>query len=161
KYAAPPLFCLIGILFMAPSLIKDSTYRLINNDKDFEKEAPFKFIIENEDLKALQFEDFNLKVNIDGDVLPNEVYIEIDGYNYKLNKVDADLFEYTFRNIQKSTNFTLNAAQVKGLKHTLEVIEKPNIANFVVGLRYPSYLDRNNEELDNIGDLIIPEGTII
>jgi hypothetical protein len=161
KYAAPPLLCLVAILLMSPSLIKDSTYRLINNDRDFEKDAPFKFIIENKNLSALQFEDFVLKVNIEGDLLPEEVFINIDGYNYKLNKVEADQFEYTFRNVQKSTDFLINAAQVKGLMNTLEVMEKPNIANFVVGLRYPTYLDRNNEELDNIGDLIVPEGTVI
>ena len=161
KYAAPPLLCLIAIMLMSPSLIKDSTYRLVNNNKDFEKEAPFRFSIENKNLTAVQFEDFNLKINVDGTVLPQDVFIEIDGYNYKLNKLATDQFEYTFRNVQKSTAFTLNAAEVKGLPSTLNVIEKPNISNFVVGLRYPSYLNRNNEELDNIGDLIVPEGTII
>lgn len=161
KYAAPPLLCLAAILLMSPSMIKDSTYRLINNDKDFEKDAPFKFLIENKNLTTLQFEDFVLKVNVEGEILPAEVFINIDGYNYKLNKIEADQFEYTFRNVQKTTDFILNAAQVNGYKNTLKVLEKPNIANFVVGLRYPIYLNRTNEELNNIGDLIVPEGTVI
>jgi hypothetical protein len=161
KYAAPPLLCLIAIMLMSPSLIKDSTYRLLNNDKDFEKDAPFRFIIENKSLKALQFEDYTLKVQVDGQVLPQDIFVEIDGYNYKLNKLGADDFEYTFRNVQKSTIFTLNAADVKGLPSTLIVLEKPSISNFAASLRYPAYLNRNNEELDNIGDLIVPEGTII
>ena len=66
KYALPPVLCLVGLLFMSPSLITKSSYRLFNNNEDFEKEAPFRFDVVNEDLKAMQFQDFTLKVKIEG-----------------------------------------------------------------------------------------------
>lgn len=47
KYVLPPALILVGILFMAPSLIKDSTYRILNNSKEFKPEAPFTFKVVN------------------------------------------------------------------------------------------------------------------
>jgi hypothetical protein len=41
---------------------------------------------------------------------------------------------------------------------TLDVI-KPGITSFDIGLDYPSYTGRHDEELHNIGDLVVPEGT--
>jgi len=41
RYTLPPLMLLFFILLAAPSLIKDSTNRLYNNDKEFERDAPF------------------------------------------------------------------------------------------------------------------------
>jgi len=39
---------LIVLLFAAPSLITDSTNRLVKYNKEFEKPAPFTFILDNE-----------------------------------------------------------------------------------------------------------------
>ena len=47
KYALPPFLLLIVLVFAAPSIITDSTNRIINNNKDFEREAPFRFEILN------------------------------------------------------------------------------------------------------------------
>lgn len=161
KYALPPVLCLVGLFFMSPSLIKNSTYRLLNNNEDFEKEAPFHFTIENENLKATQYADFVLNVNVDGDVLPAEVFLDIDGFSYRLEKKSANNFEYTFRNVQKEVNFYLKAGEVSSDDLTLEVLPKPHIANFSTLLDYPAYTQKDDEKLSNVGDLIIPEGTNI
>ena len=161
KYALPPVLCLVGLFFMSPSLIKNSTYRLLNNNEDFAKEAPFHFTVENEDLKASQYSDFVLKVNVDGKALPAEAFLEIDGFSYRLEKKNADSFEYTFRNVQKEVKFQLKAGGVSSENLTLEVLPKPHISNFTTFLDYPAYTQRNDEKLSNVGDLIIPEGTNI
>ncbi|MEY4135426.1 MAG: hypothetical protein RL386_1776, partial [Bacteroidota bacterium] len=86
RFALPPLLVLMVLLFAAPSVIKESTYRLINNSKEFFRPAPFGFSLETSALQVIQYEDFNLNVQIEGEQLPNEVYIEIDDYRYLLNK---------------------------------------------------------------------------
>lgn len=160
KYALPPLMLLVILLFAAPSLIKDGTNRLIRNNEAFERPAPFSFVVEQEaDLEVIQYGDFPLTVRVEGDVLPAEAFIEVDGYRYRLQKENASTFTYQFSNVQEDTPFQLAAAEVESKDFTLEVLPKPNIASFSVELDYPNYLGRPDETLANIGDLTVPAGT--
>ena len=52
RYAIIPLCAFIVILFTAPSLIKESTKRLIEHGTHFEKPAPFTFELLNKELKT-------------------------------------------------------------------------------------------------------------
>jgi hypothetical protein len=155
KYALPPLLLLLVILFAAPSLITDGTNRLIRNNDKFERPAPFKFVIDKTDeLEVIQYGDFPLTVKVEGDVLPAEAYIEVDGYRYRLQKVNANTFSYQFSNVQEDTEFKLSTAEVESDDFTLAVLAKPNIAAFTVDLDYPAYLGRRNEQLSNNGPSI-------
>ncbi|MFZ4425797.1 MAG: DUF4175 family protein [Saprospiraceae bacterium] len=161
RFALPPLLVLMVLLFAAPSVIKESTYRLINNSKEFFRPAPFGFSLETSALQVIQYEDFNLNVQIEGEQLPNEVYIEIDDYRYLLNKENVAAFSYLFKNVQNDVSFRLVAAGVFSRKYTLKVLRKPNLATFEVELNYPDYTGKKDETLENVGDLIVPEGTQI
>ncbi|MCB9038106.1 MAG: DUF4175 domain-containing protein [Lewinellaceae bacterium] len=161
RYALPPLLLLIVILFINANLITDSTSRIINNNKAFKKPAPFSFQVENSQLKAIQFEDFPLAVRIEGDQLPNEVFIDIDNYQYRLTKEAPNLFTYRFNNVQKEVDFFLFSSGVESENYTLDVLKKPNVAGFDVKLDYPAYTERKDEELSSIGDLVVPVGTNI
>lgn len=161
RYALPPLMLLLVILFAAPSMIKDSTNRLINNGKKFERPAPFSFVIDQENLSVMQFEDFPLSVTIEGEELPNEVFIDIDDYQYRLTKEAPNLFTHRFVNVQKDTPFKLYSTGVASDKYTLEVLLKPNILGFDVNLDYPAYTQRKDESLNSIGDIVVPVGTNI
>lgn len=159
KYALPPFLLLIVILFAAPSMITDSTNRIINNDKKFEKAAPFKFLIDNRDLSVVQFRDYDLKVHVEGEVMPNEVYVSFDNFQYKMTRESGSTFSYTFKNVQKNRDFTLNSGKVSSASHTLKVLAKPNMANFKIDVDYPAYTGRTDETVQNMGDLVVPEGT--
>ncbi|NNF35337.1 MAG: DUF4175 domain-containing protein [Saprospiraceae bacterium] len=161
KYALPPFLLLLVLLFAAPSLIKDGAHRIINNDKEFEREAPFSFAIENKDLKAVQFEDFTLDVVTEGEVSPQEAFIEVNDFQYRLKKVEPGKFSYTFKNVQKESTFKIFSGDVSTAEQTLEVLVKPNLANMDIDLDYPSYTGRRDESISNTGDLVIPEGTRI
>ncbi len=159
RFAIPPLLLLLVLLFAAPSMITDSTNRLINNNKEFEREAPFSFNIEDQELSVVQYSDFDLKVKIEGELLPEEVFIDIDNYHYRLSKEAPNLFSYTFSNVQKETDFQLFSSGVKSEDYKLNVLKKPNILGFDVKLDYPAYTQRKDEEVSNIGDLVVPVGT--
>ena len=159
KYALPPAMALLVMLFAAPSLIKDSTHRIINNNTAFEKAAPFHFNIANEALSVVQYEDFDLKVNITGSVLPDEVFVEVDNFQYRMKKLNKDQFSYTFNSVQKDVEFNVFSGNVRSVTHELDVLLKPNLSSFEVALDYPSYTGRKDEVLNNIGDMLLPEGT--
>jgi hypothetical protein len=159
KYALPPFMLLIILVFAAPSLITDSTTRIINNNKVYEKDAPFKFVIDQEDLEVLQYDDYNLKVTTVGDVRPESVFIDIDGYQYRLKEDAEGNFNYVFRNIQKETEFKLFSGKIDSDAYTLNVLKKPNLTDFTVILDYPAYTKRKDEQLNSVGDFIVPQGT--
>ncbi len=162
KYTLPPLLLLLVIILAAPSLISDSTRRLMNNSQDFERPAPFRFVIdEGQKLEVVQFGDYDLQIKVEGDLLPNEAFIEVANYRYRLQKNSPNSFSYKFSNVQDKLPFKLRSGDISSREYELAVLPKPSIAAFEVKLDYPTYLGRKNETLSSIGDLSVPVGTSI
>ncbi len=159
KYALPPLLLLLFIFFAAPSILREGTKRLFNNSTKFEKPAPFKFLVNPDSLRAVQFSDFPLRVEVEGAALPNEVFIDLGGAQYRLAKEAGNVFSYRFTNVQRDTKFKLFGGGVESDEFKIDVIEKPNILSFSVKLNFPKYIGRQNEQLENVGDLVVPQGT--
>ncbi|MFM2225052.1 MAG: hypothetical protein RJA07_1254 [Bacteroidota bacterium] len=161
KYAIVPTLALIAILLIVPSWITKPTKRLLNPTEHFEREAPFEFIILNKNLEVLQQNDITLQLKISGKILPDEVFVNWQNNDYKLQKKSANEFEYKLSNLQKTTAFHFEAAGFKSKEFQIKVISRPMIVGFDLQVNYPSYLGRKNEALKNIGDMEVPEGTTL
>lgn len=161
RYALPPVLMLLFLFLGAPNILREGTMRLLNSSKKFEKPAPFRFMVNVNDLKAVQFSDFVLNVGVEGSVLPNEMFVEIGNVQYRLEKDAADKFSYTFSNVQKDIEFRLFGGGVESEDYTLTVVRRPNIASFDVKIKFPEYIGRPAEELANVGDLVLPQGASI
>lgn len=159
RYALPPALILLAIFFASPTMITDPTHRIINNNTEFEKAAPFSFEIMNRELEAVQSSDYIIQVSTEGKVEPAEVFIDIDNFQYRMRKSEDGFFTYTFKNLQKPQSFELFSGRVRSKSYKLNVLAKPNLTNFEVRLDYPSYTGRKDETLSNIGDLVVPAGT--
>lgn len=159
KYAVPPFTIFLILLFAAPSLITDSTHRLINNNKQFEKDAPFHFRVDEASLEALQYDDLPITVEVDGEVKPKDVFIDVDGYQYRLKDDGNGKYSYIFRNIQKEMQFNLFSGKVRSDDYNISVLKKPSLSDFTVTLDYPGYTGRKDETVNSIGDFIVPQGT--
>ncbi|HQT22112.1 MAG: hypothetical protein B7X86_05370 [Sphingobacteriales bacterium 17-39-43] len=161
KYLLAPLAIIIIVFFAAPSILSESTERLINHNKRFVKKAPFSFEIINEQLSVVQGSDFTLLVKLTGNEIPDEIYLE-DGLNtFKLEKDNIIRFKYTFRNLQKNKKIILKAGEFRSEDYVLEVKARPTLLDFDVFIEYPSYINKSNETLENTGDLSVPEGSRI
>ncbi len=161
KYAIAPLLVIIAIIFTNAGIITESAHRLANPGEFFEAAAPFKFEIQNKNLKAVENEDFPLEVKLTGQEIPQEVSILVDGNEYPLNREGTIDFNYVFRNLQKTKTFRLYADGFTSKEYTLEVLPNPIVLNFDVELQYPKYTNKKNEVLKNTGDLVVPAGTNI
>jgi len=159
KYALPPVLALVVLLFAAPSIITDSTSRILKNNQEFERAAPFKFSLVTDNLEVVQFQDYQLDIKVDGAVLPDEAFIMVDNYQYRLTKKSPSTFSYNFSNVNKDTKFKIYSGVVTTKDYTLDVIEKPNIEGFDISLDFPAYTGRADERLSSIGDVIVPQGT--
>jgi len=161
KFAIVPIVLLVLILFTAPGFITDPTTRLLKHNTYYEKMPPFQFNVLNKKMTSFQQEDFQLDVKLTGDEIPDNVYIDVNGIQYLLNKENTVLFHYTFKNLQKDIPFKLMADNYESQPYTLKVLPKPIILNFDISLQYPAYINKKNETLQNTGDLVIPCGTLV
>jgi hypothetical protein len=161
RWALPPLAMLLFLMQCAPSILREGSMRLWNNHVEFEKPAPFRFAVNPDTLRVVQFSDYVLKVKTEGSVLPNEVFINLGKVQYRLTKDAPDEFSYKFTNVQSDTEFRLFGGGVESRELVLKVVRKPSIAGFEVKLNYPAYIGRPDEQLPNVGDLVVPQGTTL
>lgn len=161
KFIFPPLLLFIALLFFRPNLIKDSTNRLVQNNVAFEKPMPFYFEIINEDLKAIQFEDYKLNILIIGEELPQEVFILKNDLKNSAQKLNSSNYSYIFSNLQDDVSFHLEAAGFRSKDFTIDVLLKPLITNFQLKINYPNYVGLKDENIVNNGDINVPEGSKI
>ncbi|MBA4239560.1 MAG: hypothetical protein C0448_02450 [Sphingobacteriaceae bacterium] len=159
KFALPPMILMLLLLVIKPSIIKDGTERIVFHQTYFEKAAPFQFAINNKSLEAIQQQDYVLELKLNGNEIPNEVFINVDGVDHKMEKVDNVNFTYTFKNVQKNADFVFNAAGFNSKSYELSVLPKPMLMKFDIQLTYPAYLNKKNETVSNVGDMQLPQGT--
>lgn len=159
KYLAPPLIICTLLLLFVPQLFTEGTERIINFNKEYVAEAPFEFVLENEDLKAFKNESYSLNLSFRGSYEPNEAYIFVSGRKIKMQKEDDGHYTYTFERIQNDESFHFEAAGFNSQTHEIDVLSRPNLKGFNIDLTYPAYLNRDRKRIENAGNLLIPEGT--
>lgn len=161
KYSALPIALLLGIFLVSPSIFSEGSTRIINYNKTFVAAAPFSFEIKNKNLKTFQNEDFSLEVALKGSAFPENLYVEYLGRKIKLEPKGDNLYTHTFKNIQENLTFSLEGSGYSSQDYMLQVIQKPILNGFSVSLEYPSYIHKKSESLENVGNLSVPEGTIV
>jgi len=161
KWALPPFAVILILLFAAPSILTKPTERLLKHNQIIVDAAPFELRVVNDKLETPENLDFVLEVNIEGNEVPEKVYVVINDQQYLLQRESPILFNYTFKNIQKDTPFSLYASGFSFDGYELKVIPTPKLVDFEINLNYPAYIKRINEQLKNTGDIIVPQGTQI
>jgi hypothetical protein len=161
KWVIFPAAVICILALAAPSILTESTKRLIHHSKYYAPLAPFQFELLNKNLAAVQGEDLKLELKMTGSKIPADVYVETNGNTFKLDKENLARFHYLFSNLQQNTTFRFSANGYFSEPYQIKVNLKPSLLNFDVELNYPSYLHKKNETLLNAGDLTIPAGTTI
>lgn len=161
KYLAIPVVVILLLLLVSPSVITGSSHRIAHYNTQFEKPAPFSFVVENPSLEVAQQEDFELHVLVEGNAVPAEAFINIEGNVYRMRQMDKTHYSYQFKTVQRSCDFHLEAAGVTSTQYRLNVFPKPAVVDFRVLLSYPAYTLKLQETLLNEGDLVVPQGTSV
>lgn len=160
-YLLPPLFAGIFILVAAPNVFKESSSRLLQPTKTFEKPAPFKFLIKNSSLIAVRNADFTITLEVQGEALPADAAIEIGDDRVPMQALPGHTFKYTFRNVTEAVNFRFYAAGFYSQPNELKVVQRPLLKSFHVDITYPSYTGKKNETRNSLGDMVVPAGTSV
>lgn len=159
KYILIPLCIILLIGIIAPRILREGTSSFIRYNKEVLPQAPFNFVLLNQNLNVTQGEDLTINLKLTGDEFPQELYLE-DGVNtYKLEKENISRFNYTFKNIQQNKSIRFFGGGFNSSTFVISVSPRPTLLNMSATLHYPAYLNKKSEEVSNVGDLLIPEGT--
>jgi hypothetical protein len=161
KYAVPPVIVLVVLFVVFPSLMKESTQRLVAHSNTFEEVAPFLFLLSGVGESAIQNEDVELIVDIQGTDVPAEVYIDLPEGRFRMHSSMDGGFQYTIRQIQEETSIRFYGGGFSSKTFKINVIPRPIVSGFSVELDYPGYLGKQDEVLSNAGDLLVPAGTVV
>lgn len=161
KYVYIPIIVLILLVISLPGFIESGSARLIQYDKKFEKPAPFSFELNQKEFTVNQGDPLTLNLKLNGNEIPQDVYIHIGESTYKIEKIDITNFKYELQNLQSSTEFYFEAAGYYSKSFSINVIAKPSINNFNIKIQYPAYVGKKDELVKNIGDISIPEGSVL
>ncbi|TAF67086.1 MAG: DUF4175 family protein [Cytophagales bacterium] len=161
KYVLPPLFLFFVILIISPNIFTESSTRILNYHLQYAEPAPFQFYLNTKNLDGFKNEDITLSLQIKGTALPQEVYLWVGERQYKMEKQNQNTYTYTFKKLQKNTLFHFEAAGYSSDSYEINLKERPNMLSFDAYLEYPAYLGKTPETWNNIGNLIVPEGTKI
>jgi len=152
------LFSFIVSLF-SPKYFSDSTYRLINYKESFQKPSPYNFIVLNNKLSAGKGEDFELNVKVTGKTDVTYLNISIGGKSFLMKKDSVGYFSYKFNNLNNDIFFRFEYEKFASQFYKITILEKPFLKSFSVRLEKPAYTSLKSEELDNVTEFVVPEGT--
>ncbi len=161
KYLAIPVVIFAVLLGTGNNEVISSASRVVDYNTEYKPPAPFTFLIDNDNLNALENEPFTLRVKIQGSKLPESASIIIDDNTFYLNQIDLQSYTYTFDRPSANTSFVLQANSVTSLPYELHVAPVPTINSFELQMDYPAYTGKKDEILKATGNAIVPQGTRI
>lgn len=156
-YALPPLAVLLFLVLAAPNMVWEPAYRLTRFNQEFVPPPPFEFIVK-EPLQTSENQNFLLRVETRGSVVPEEMYVETDNGAFRMLSESPGLFSYEFRSPRQDIPFRLRSGKYVSGVFRLKVLKKAGLLKLEVKARYPGYLNLTSETFDQ-GDLTVPEGT--
>ncbi len=162
KYAVIPVLVFAAVsLSKGTSFFRESAGRVFDYQNEYLPPAPFGFEYLGRGLRAVQGRTFQIETKVNGDQLPEEVRIELNGQEYFMKNRGGGVFSYTIDQAKEDLNFTFTGNGIRSKTYDIPVIETPVLTSFEAYLDFPVYLGKTNEVLSNTGSFTVPEGTRI
>lgn len=162
RYSLIPLLLLIILFLAVPSLLVESSQRIIQYKKHFPKPAPFQFLLSNTKLSVFRGEDLPLVVETKGKLIPKEMYVVLDqSTGIPMQAIGEGRFAATLPNIQKSHRLFFQSGEYTSHEYQIELKEKPFLLGIKLSVEYPAYTGKTQETFQNATNLLVPAGSKI
>ncbi len=161
KYLLIPAGLIVLILVFNRAIVTQSTQRIVQFNREFTPQAPFRFVVANQNLNAFFNEDFTLKLDLQGEAIPDAAYLVTQDQRIKMEMSRAGEFSYTFEKLQNEVTFRFEASGFNSVPYTIHLVNRPELTHIKMNLQFPRYLGKRDEQLSNSGNVEIPEGTRI
>jgi len=156
-----PLLLFVVMGFTIPDIVLNPLERLSRYNTEYIKPAPFDFVVLNKSFEVAQNNDFTVLVQLRGNEIPEEVYIEEGEKRIRMSLDENNTFQYTYKSVKRDVSFRFDADGFKSLPYTISVFKMPAIVSYELHVTYPAYMGKQKEVLNNINSLNVPRGTLI
>lgn len=146
--------------FAFPEISVDSIGRILNFEKEYQRPAPFHFVLQNNTLQVEQNADFDVKLLLEGRSVPQEVRIFSEGRSALMDGKNGQ-FSYRFSLVKNDFDFYFNADDFTSDTFHVKVFRKPVIQNYFIKATYPAYLNKTSETFTNLSEILVPHGTYL
>lgn len=160
-YALPPLLLILTLLFSAPATITEPSKRLIHYTLEYSRPLPFNIELLNEELSAVQQEDFTIRARVSGELMPSNIYFSVQNSSLAFSKAGNNEFHYTLNQLHSDIQFSIQAESYTFGPYYLRVLPRPSIISYEASVDYPAYTGKKDEVFENTGDFVVPEGSLI
>lgn len=160
KYLIVPFVLGVVIYLFQPNFYKESAVRLINYKKHYEPKTPFSFFTKYKK-QILKGENLDIELQLTGDVIPENVMIFIGDESFYMSRIKNTLFSYTVSSVNSNIEFSFNVGKYNSPSYYVQVIPSPLILDFEIDIIPPNHTGLKNVTQESIGDLSVPEGSLI
>ena len=162
KYALIPFFIwFLSAISGTNGALTNSLERVVNYKTAYSPPAPFSFLLISKNLQVVQGNDVTVAFKVVGSLLPDEVKIVFNDQQYFMQQTGNATFTYIFSDVKENIDFQVEANGVESNFYQIQVMNAPLINNILLDVTYPNYLGKKNETIQNVGNIIVPEGTSI
>ncbi|WP_258100097.1 DUF4175 family protein [Marinoscillum pacificum] len=159
-YVGSLLVVIFLVSFISPGLFSESSSRIVQFNKPFEKPAPFSFELESK-LFAFKGDSYEIDVMLNGESIPDQVYLLDNNQKFRLNKGKNGHYVFNYPSINSNKSIQFSAAGYDSKKYEIKVINRPELRNMSVKIDYPEYTGLSDEMRENTGSFVVAEGTKI
>lgn len=159
KYLLPSSLTILLLVVFVPHILTQGTRQMF--DYSNTTPADFMFVLVKGNQRYEEGSDVCIQVNTKGMKIPENVYLVCDQGTFLMSKSSKVSFMYTLKNVKKSGSFYFEANGVRSNEFAYSVNGKSSLGKFNVFCKFPSYLNKKNVTYDNVGDLTVPEGTVL
>ena len=153
------LLLLILLMVFLPSFAVQPTQRIVNYEQNFEKPLPYQVEIEQDVMETTQGKEVKFNIHVTGERIPDAFYVKSDLGQQLMTKASANDFSYTFKNLYNDLTFNVIGGEYTSRPLQIIVHPNPTLLSYRCGLRYPTYIRRENETMEGKTRLIVPQGT--
>ncbi len=154
---------IFAIIFISGkvTVFNDSLSRVVNYNTQFERPAPFNFIVLNKNLNVIEGNSVLIEIETSGILAPETAQISFENQKYFLKNIIPGKFEYSFNNMRNDVEFYISANGFASKKYKIHVLKTPVITNLLMKIDYPNYTGRKSEIIKNSGNAIVSQGSKI
>lgn len=154
------LVLFVSGLAIFPNLVSESGGRILHFNRVFSREAPYDFVILNDNFEVRKGGQLGLKVKCEGRNLPTNLYVNIGGNNFLMTELDS-VFTYQLEHVQNEFEVYFTDLEYVSSYYKISVIPDPVILSFDINVAVPAYTKLQGFKVENSGNIEVPAGSVV
>lgn len=158
RFAALIAVLVVWGIYEAPKM-SSASYRWWNFTQKFVKQAPFQFILLNNDLNITENQPLEIKLKLVGNQLPTSATLLIQDQQIMMKNEGNNVFSYLFGEVKNSVSFAFQCGGFESGDYKISVNKLPKWKNVSLFVNYPAYTGLSTETLSAYENIKVPEGS--